>query len=75
MTLKSVRLVKKGALLLAAGILFGGMSCVTAADLVGTGLVVTGATGILGDATQGVTALGAGLDVFANLVRYTPIGG
>ena len=75
MTLKSIRRVKKFALVLTVGVLFGGLSCVTAADLAGTGLTVTGASGALGDASSGVTALGAGLSVLADLVKYTPIGG
>jgi hypothetical protein len=76
MTLISIRRLKKVALLLGAGVVFGGLSCVTtAADLAGTGLTVTGVTGVLGDASQGATALGAGLSVFADLVKYTPLGG
>lgn len=76
MTLISIRRVRKLALLFGAGMLFGGLSCVTtAADVAGTGLTVTGVTGVLGDASQGATALGAGLSVFADLVKYTPLGG
>lgn len=53
--------IRKAAMILGAGVLFGGLSCVTtAADLVGTGHTVTAATGVPGGATQGATAASAG---------------
>jgi len=73
MTLRNLMGLRRIALVLGAGVLFGGLSCVTtAADLVGTGLTLTAATGALGNATQGVTAVGSGLDLFADLVKFRP---
>jgi hypothetical protein len=76
MTRRKLLWIKRIALCLGSGVIFGGLSCVTtAADLVGTGLSLTAATGLLGGATQGATAVGSGLDWFADLVKFTPIGG
>jgi hypothetical protein len=64
------------AFVLTAGFLFGGLSCVMrAADVVGTGMTIGAATGLLGPATQGTTGLGAGLDLIADLIQFTPLGG
>jgi hypothetical protein len=78
-TRRCFQLVKGMTLVLAAGMVFGGLSCVmTAADVVGTGMTLGAATGVLGPVTQGVTAVtavGAGFDLLADLVKYTPLGG
>ncbi|MEK6642970.1 MAG: hypothetical protein AABZ08_03610 [Planctomycetota bacterium] len=68
MTRRKLSLLKRVTLVLTAGVLFGGMSCVTAADLLGTGLSLTGAL-------TGTPSIGPGLDLLADLVKYTPLGG
>lgn len=65
MTRRTYTLLKKLSLTLTAGIVFGGLSCVTAADLLGTGLSLV----------SPAPNLGAGLDLIADLVKYTPLGG
>jgi len=69
------RLIKALSVSLAAGTIFSMLTCVrTVADTVGTGLGLGGATGMLGPASPGVATAGAGHDLFADTVRFTPIG-
>jgi hypothetical protein len=71
-----LRHIQRLSMIMGAGLLFGGLSCVHGvADTVGTGLTLTAASGLLGPATQGVTAIGSGLDLLADLARFTRIGG
>ncbi len=73
---RKLRRITRMAAALGAGLVFGALSCVQqGADIVGTGLSVTGATGILGGNSQAASNLGAGLDFVADLIRFTPIGG
>lgn len=69
MTRRTQMFLKKLSLTLTAGIVFGGLSCVTAADLLGTGLT------LFGGSPPGLPNLGVGLDLIADLVKYTPLGG
>lgn len=75
MTRRKLRWIKKAAMTLGAGFVFGSMTCVqNVADTVGTGLSITGATGILGGNSQTVSNIGAGLDFVADLIRFSPGG-
>lgn len=70
--MKRKRLIqaKKLVLVVSTGITFGAISCVTAAsDLVGTGLSLTGISGLLGPVGPAVTGVGTGLDALADLLR------
>ncbi|MBI5764365.1 MAG: hypothetical protein HZA51_12660 [Planctomycetes bacterium] len=69
MTRQTRMFLKKVSLTLTAGIVFGGLSCVTAADLLGTGL------SLVSGPAPGLPTLGVGLDLIADLVKYTPLGG
>ncbi len=72
---KIVRRIKQTTLALGTGFLFGTLTCVqNVADTVGTGLSVTGATGILGGNSQAAMNIGAGLDLLADLIRLAPGG-
>lgn len=72
---KAHRLIKTLSVSLAAGTIFGTLTCVqNVADTVGTGLAFSGVTGILGPASPGAATVGAGLDLFADIVRFAPIG-
>ena len=75
MTRRHFRSIKRLTAALAAGWVFGSLSCVTnVADTVGTGLSLTSATGVLGDVGKAANAIGAGLDLFADIVRFSPLG-
>ena len=62
--------MKKLMLVVSTGIAFSALGCVTAAtDLFGTGLSLTGISGLLGPAGPAATGIGTGLDVLADLLR------
>lgn len=68
-----VRALRVAAVVLAAGYAFGPLGCVgTGADIVGTGLTLTGASGLLGPGSQTAAAVGAGLDLFSDVVQFAP---
>ncbi len=76
MTRRRLRWIKKVTVTLGAGVVFGSWTCVqNAADTIGTGLSLTGATGFLGGSSPTVSAVGAGLDFIADVIRFTPLGG
>ena len=76
MTRRKLRWIKQATVALGAGFVFGSLTCVqNAADTIGTGLSITGATGLLGGNSQTVSTIGAGLDFLADLIRFSPIGG
>ena len=63
---------KKLLLVVSVGVAFSALSCVTAAtDVFGTGLSLTGISGLLGPAGPAATGIGTGLDVLADLLRLT----
>ena len=65
MTRRHFRWIKRLTAALAAGWVFGSLSCVSnIADTVGTGLSPTSLTSVLGDVEQTANATGAGLDPF-----------
>ncbi len=75
MTRRRIRWIKRLTAAVAAGWVFGSLSCVqNVADVAGTGLSLTSATGLLGPATQTASSIGAGLDLFSDIVRFAPIG-
>ncbi|HKQ46751.1 MAG TPA: hypothetical protein VJZ71_01630 [Phycisphaerae bacterium] len=75
MTRRHLRSIKRLTAALAAGWVFGSLSCVSnVADSVGTGLSVTSATGVLGDLGNAANAKTADLDLFADTVHLTPLG-
>ncbi len=72
---RSTLWVKKVTALLAAGWVFWSLTCVqNLADILGTGMALTGVAGALGPGGQAVGAVGAGLDLIVDIVRFTPIG-
>ncbi|MBN2559396.1 MAG: hypothetical protein JXQ75_00495 [Phycisphaerae bacterium] len=76
MTRRRFRWIRSTTIALGAGFVFGSLTCVqNVADTVGTGLSITGATGILGGNSQAASNLGAGLDFLADLLRFAPLGG
>ena len=76
MNQRKLRRITRVAAALGAGLVLGALSCVQqGTDLVGTGLSVTGATGILGANSQAASNIGAGLDLVADLMRIAPLGG
>jgi len=76
MTRRKIRFLKQVSVVLAAGLLFGPLTCVrTVADTVGTGLTLTGVSGILGPNSTSAEALGAGLDLLADVLHRTPAHG
>lgn len=76
MTRRKLRLIKSTVASVGAGFVFGSLTCVqNVADTVGTGLTLTGASGVLGGGSQAATAIGAGLDFLADMIRFNPFGG
>ncbi|MCB9853975.1 MAG: hypothetical protein H6819_12815 [Phycisphaerales bacterium] len=70
MNRKQLVRAKKLILVVSTGIAFSALSCVTAAsDLFGTGLSLTGISGLLGPVGPAATGLGTGLDALADLLR------
>lgn len=75
MTRRHFRSIKRLVAALAAGWVFGSLSCVSnLADTVGTGLTLTSATGVLGDVGKADNAIGAGLEQFSDIVQFSPLG-
>ncbi len=71
MSQKRLLRIKKLALVTTLGVAFNALSCVTAAtDVFGTGLSLTGISGLLGPVGPAATGLGTGLDVLADLLRF-----
>jgi hypothetical protein len=67
---KRLTRIKKIALVVTTGMTFSAMSCVTlASDIFGTGLSLTGISGLLGPVGPAATGIGTGLDVLADLLR------
>lgn len=77
MTRRSQRKLKQLCIAFGAGTLFASATCVRqVTDVVGTGLSVTGASGVLGaDGSQAVTNLGVGLDLVADLMQLARLRG
>ncbi len=76
MNRRTLRWIKRTTVALGTGVVFGSLTCVqNTADAVGTGLSLTGATGILGAGSPAISAIGAGLDFIADLIRFSPLGG
>jgi hypothetical protein len=76
MTRQKLRWIKKVTVALGTGAVFGSWTCVqNAADTIGTGLSLTGATGVLGGNSQTASTIGAGLDFLADFIRFIPLGG
>ncbi len=70
MTRWKLRWLKTTAVALAAGALFGSLTCVqSAADTIGSGLTFTGTTGVLGLGGPAAIAAGSGIDFLVNLGR------
>lgn len=62
---------KKLMLVVSTGIAFSALSCVTAAtDIFGTGLSLSGVSGLFGPASPAATGIGTGLDALADLLRF-----
>ncbi len=75
-TRRKLRMIKQAAVALGAGLVFGTFTCVqNVADTVGTGLTITGTTGVLGGNSRAATNIGAGLDFLADVIRFSPFGG
>jgi hypothetical protein len=73
MTRRKIRFLKCATVALAAGLLFGPLTCVrTGADLVGTGLAIGGVTGLLGPGSEPAETLGVSLDALADILQYVP---
>jgi hypothetical protein len=72
---RSVRTITKVGAALAAGLLFASLTCVeNVADFAGTGLTLTGATGLLGtNGSQAATDLGVGLDFAADVMQVAQL--
>jgi len=70
-TRPSKRILKQICVALGAGALFASATCVQqVADVVGTGLSVTGASGVLGaDGSRAASNLGTGLDLVADMMQ------
>lgn len=78
MTRRAMRkLSKQFCVALGAGVVFGSATCVQqVADGVGTGLSLTGATGVLGtEGSRAATNLGTGLDLVADLLQLARLRG
>jgi len=72
---RKIRWIKQATLVLGTGLVFGSLTCVqNVADTVGTGLSVTGATGVLGGNSQAASNIGTGLDFLADIIRFYPGG-
>ncbi len=73
MNRRATRKIKQVCVALAAGLVFGSATCVQqVADAVGTGLSVTGATGVLGaDGSRAAINLGSSLDLVADLMQLS----
>ena len=70
MTRRIVRATKMATVVLGAGMLFGGVSCVAdATQAVGTGITLTAASGVLGTSAQPATAVGGTLNLISGLLR------
>jgi hypothetical protein len=71
MSRRTSRRIAQICVALGAGMLFSSVTCVeNAADLVGTGLSITGATGILGpDGSRAASNVGTGLDTVADIIQ------
>lgn len=75
MTRRRMRWIKQLTAAVAAGWVFGSLSCVqNVADTVGTGLSLTSTSGVLGAGGQAANALDSELDLSADLARFTPVG-
>ncbi len=73
MSQRMLRGLKSVTVALGAGLLFGSLTCVqNVADVVGTGLSLTAASGVLGNDADAAANLGAGLDFLADLIRFSP---
>lgn len=76
MNQRMFRCFKSVTVALGAGLLFGSLTCVqNVADVVGTGLSLTAATGALGANADAISKVGVGLDFLADLLRFGPFGG
>jgi hypothetical protein len=71
MSRRTMRGIARIAVVLGAGFVFSSLTCVeTTADLVGTGLSLTGATGVLGpDGSRAASNVGTGLDTVADIIQ------
>lgn len=68
---RRLRWMKQATLVLASGCVFGSLSCVqNLADSIGTGLSLTGLSGLLGAGGAAVNNVGVGLDLLADLIRF-----
>jgi len=71
MSRRKLRWIKKIAVAVGAGTMLSTATCVRDfADTVGTGLSLTGATGVLGGNSQAASNAGAGLDLVADFIRF-----
>ncbi|HVP10051.1 MAG TPA: hypothetical protein VMV94_02570 [Phycisphaerae bacterium] len=75
MSRRTMRRIAQISVALGAGMLFSSVTCVeNAADLVGTGLSITGATGVLGPTgSQTASNVGTGLDAMADIMELARI--
>lgn len=71
MTRKRLIRTKKFLLVATTGVAFSALSCVTAAtDVFGTGLSLSGISGLFGPVSPAATGIGTGLDALADLLRF-----
>ena len=77
MSRRTMRRIAQLSVALGAGMLFSSVTCVqSAADLVGTGLSITGATGVLGpDISRAAENAGISLDTVADIIQLAKVAG
>jgi hypothetical protein len=75
MSRRTMRWIAQLSVALGAGMLFSSVTCVqNAADLLGTGLSITGATGALGpDISRAAENAGIRLDTVADLIQLAKL--
>lgn len=71
MSNRTARKLRGLVLVASTGVVCSALTCVmNAADAVGTGLSLTGVSGILGPASPAATSIGSGLDFIADVFRF-----